>query len=323
MADTSTFAGAASGALSGAAAGTAIAPGIGTIIGGAVGLIGGLFGSKKSGSSTPTYQPLDISKVITEARTAAQTNYANSIALEQQYRPGTAALRTQTDAAISNLFNGNTQAQQTQRGLLDSLGGNYGTNPLLEESANRILHNLKLGGTLGADVQAQAMQAALEKGGAAGISGSGAARGLVARDLGLTSLGLEQQRIQQAQTAGQAQAQLNLNNLSTRAGIINNVAGLDTQRYLNLAQLVDARPLPGSGLTPGDIGSLYVADNNAKNQFATDAAKISTQQRNANLASLLGLGSQVAGSGNALSAIGSLFKGSGQSSAVDVPLGTS
>lgn len=313
MSDFSSGIGAVSGAATGAKIGFSVGGPVGGAIGGVLGGIAGLFGSKKPSSSAPAYQPLDISKVIEESRAAAKTNFANSIALEQQYRPGTAALRTTTDVALGQLASGYTPGFQARQSILDSLGGNYGTNSLLEESANRILQNLRLGGALGADVQAQAVKAALEKGGAAGISGSGAARGLVARDLGLTSLGLEQQRIAQAQQAGQTMAQLNLQDLATRSGIALNAAGQDTARTGTLASIIDSRALPGSGLDPGSIAGLYVADNNARNQVNVNSAAISQQQRNSNLNSLLGFGSAVAGGGydKVFGSIGDLFKKTG------------
>lgn len=253
--------------------------------------------------------PLDISKVISDARTAASENYARSIGLEQQFRPGTAALRTTTDQSLQALAAGQTPGLQARDSLLSSLGGSYATNPLLQESANRILGNLRLGGALGPDVQAQAMQAALQKGGAAGISGSGAARGLVARDLGLTSLGLEQQRIQQAQQAGTAMAQLNLQDLATRGNLITNAAAQDASRAGLLASIVDARALPESGLSPGAIANLYVGDKNAQDQFAVTSAAAQAQNRNATLNSLLGFGTMAASGAKNIN-WGGLFGGS-------------
>jgi hypothetical protein len=162
------------------------------------------------------------------------------------------------------------------------------------------------------------MQAALQKGGMAGISGSGAARGLVARDLGLTSLGLEQQRIAQAQQAGQTMADLRLKDMAMRGTITGNAAAADATRFLSISQLMDARAYPESGLNPASIANLYIADNNARNQLATNAAAITNSARNANMQAMLGFGSQVAGGGydKTLSSIGGLFGGGGSSPAL-------
>ena len=158
------------------------------------------------------------------------------------------------------------------------------------------------------------MQAALQKGGAAGISGSGAARGLVARDLGLTSLGVEQQRIAQAQDAGAKKAtlglegqKLRLQDLVARGQLTQAAANAEAQRLGLVTTLIDARALPESGLNPGSIASILVGGNNAQNQFDTLNSAIAQQQKNANLNSLLGFGTTAASSG-ALSGIASLFK---------------
>lgn len=294
--------------MTGAKVGSAFGP-WGTVIGGVLGGAVGLFSGKSKGPTTPSYQPLDISKIITDAREGARTNLASSIQLEQQYLPGTAALRGTANESLQALAAGQTPGIQARDTLLQLLGKDAVSNPLLEESASRILGNLRLGGALGPDVQAQAMQAALQKGGAAGISGSGAARGLVARDLGLTSLGLEQQRIEQAHKAGQAMATLRLQDIATRGNITGNAATADANRFLNLAQLIDARAYPEAGLNPASIANLYIADNNARNQINTNAAAINSAQRNANLNAMLGFGSQVAGGGydSTIGSIAGLF----------------
>lgn len=313
----------------------AVGTGVGALFGGPAGAavgasIGSSLGSAIDGNNTPKYQPLDIAKIITDARTNAAQNYADSFALEQKYNPGQAALRNTTNTALSNLASGNTPGQFALGSLLDQAGtskvdvsgvGSGSINPLLAESSNRILTNLRMGGALGADLQAQTVKAALEKGGAAGISGSGAARGLVARDLGLTSLGLEKDRIAQAQAAGTTQAQLGfqgqqlqlnaqslqLQDFLQRMGLVQTAAGADAQRAGLLASIVDSRPLPSAGLDPGSIASLYVGGSNAGNSANYLDSAIAIQQRNQNLNSLLGL-SSVAKSSGATSAIADLFK---------------
>lgn len=280
--------GALGGAATGAKIGSAILPGVGTAVGGILGGLAGLFGGK---SKKPAYQPLDISKVIAEARSAAETNYAQSYALEAKYRPGTAALRTTVDSALGDLAGNKTAGLSARDSLLKGLMADNGLNPLLVESSNRILGQLRLGGQLDAETQAAAMTAALSKGGAAGISGSGAARGLVARDLGLTSLSLQRQRQQDALSAGTTLQTNYLNALNAATSI----AGQDIQKTGLIGSLIDARALPESGLSPGAIASLYVADNNAKNGVAATNATIDAYTRNSNLQALLGFGSEAAG----------------------------
>lgn len=315
-------AGGASGALGGAAAGAkigSIIPGVGTAVGAVAGGLIGLFsGGKKTKVEA---KPLDIAKIISDARTAAAENYQGSLNLERQFRPESAALRTQTDLALSDLLSGNTAGARQSLSLLDSLrtsavDPDVASNPLLAESTNRILNNLRLGGALGRETQEMAVKTALERGGAAGIAGSGAVRGLVARDLGLTSLALEQQRIAQAQQAGQTQAQLGLagqqlrlQDLLGRAGAVQGLAGQETQRIGMLGSLLDARPLPESGLSAGSIANLAIGGTNVENQVNATNAMIDQQRRNQNLNALLGLGSLAASGG--MSELGDLFKNSG------------
>lgn len=251
-------------------------------------------------------KPIDIAKIIADARENAAANYANSFALERQYNPQSAELRTAANNGLSNLATGNTAGFQARDSLLSQLGSSQimstGTNPLLEASAASILDNLKLGGALGRDVQQQTVKAALEKGGMAGISGSGAARGLVARDIGLTSLGLLQQRQGQALQAGSTlegikmqSDQLRLQDFLGRIGAAQGAASQDTQRAGLLAQIMDARALPESGLSPGALANLYVGDKNVQDQSRMDQAALKTTTNANTMNALLGFGSAAAG----------------------------
>ncbi len=251
-------------------------------------------------------KPLDISQIIADARQNAANNYANSFALESQFRPGSAALRTTADNSLGNLATGNTAGFQARDSLLGQLSGSQisstGSNPLLEASAASILDSLKLGGALGRDVQTQAAKAALEKGGAAGISGSGAARGLLARDLGLTSMQVLNQRQGQALQAGSTlegikmqNDQLRLNDFLGRIGAAQSAAGQDTQRAGLISQIMDARALPESGLSPGALANLYVGDKNVQDQSNMNLAALKTTTNANTMNSLLGFGSAAAG----------------------------
>jgi len=228
---------------------------------------------------------LDIDKLITDARTAAAENYKNSFALEQQYNPAGAALRGDTNLALANMANGNTAGAKARDSLLSSVTGE--PNSLLAESADSILKQLSLGGSLSAETQNAVVRGALSKGGAAGMAGSMSGRGLVARDLGLTSLALQQQRQQQALAAGQA--------LSTdalgRFSAAQTAANSDAQRAGLLASIIDARALPESGLSPGSIADVTIGDRNTQNQMAADRSAALAKNRSATLNSLLGFGS--------------------------------
>lgn len=239
--------GAASGAMTGAKIGSAILPGVGTVVGGILGGVAGLFGSKKTAAPKP--QALDIAKLVEDARKNAEQNLAGQLQLEQKYLPQQAAFRQAADAGL---------AQQAQRmgsssyvaELLRGMGN--ATQYLPEGSvAKQLLDEAKLGGALTPDVQAQIAKTALEGAGRAGISGSMAGRGLVARDIGMTSEAIRRQRLAQALGIEQSAAQ-------------NYLLGeqLQGQNILNLGTQSAARQLPQAGLSPQAITDMQVADFN-------------------------------------------------------------
>jgi hypothetical protein len=166
-----------------------------------------------------------------------------------------------------------------------------------------------MGGQLDASTQAQTVQGALQQGGAAGISGSGAGRGLTARDLGLTSLQLLQSRQQQASAAGNAygalglqQQSLNLQNYLGQIGAASSIVGQQNQYALGLGQQMNNLQLPNSGLTGSQVASLDVGNTNILNNNAAQNGAINAQTVNSLTGALQGSG--------ALSGLAGLF-GSG------------
>lgn len=98
----------------------------------------------------------------------------------------------------------NQQYAQQQLGLVpienQIRAGRFGTaiNPLQEAYTSNILSNLNLGNALPEDVQQQAIRGALQNSAASGFGLSPGGRALAARDLGLTSLQVGQQRRDEA-----------------------------------------------------------------------------------------------------------------------------
>jgi hypothetical protein len=265
---------------------------------GAANLLGGLFGKKKKVS----YQPLDINKIISDARTQAAENYRQSFDLERQYNPQQAALREQGNAAIQSLLSGTTSGQKAYGRILDDVvSGDIGApNQALSESSDSILASLKLGGNLDAETQNAVVRSALQGAGAAGIAGSVAGRGLVARDIGLTSLQLLNARQQAALQAGQALSadeSARRQFLLGRAGAGATAAATDASRILGATNVIDSRALPSAGLDPGAVASLYIADHNAKNQINATNTAIGNANRSNLIDSILGFGSTLAGAG--------------------------
>ncbi len=311
----------------GATAGGVIATGAGVAAayGGSKLLNKATSGSSTGSTGSLPNNALDIDKVITDARTAAADNYKNSLGLEATNNPGQAGFRNAATTAATNFsasgpFQSSFTPGYTGPAVASSYSGTPQSNSLLNESADSILQQLRLGSALPADVQAQITRTALAHGGQAGLSGSFAGRGLVARDIGTTSLALLSQRQQAAQQAGGLLDQLGLAHANygldaAKFGLAKDQFGLagsqfGLQQYLANAgvgaqykSLADAYQLPNSGLDPGAIASLYVGNNNALNQTNQNQFLIDQQNannRNANLNKLLGFGSQILklGSGN-------------------------
>lgn len=249
---------------------------------------------------------LNISNVIDTARQNASDNLKASIALERQLQPGTAALRLTADAGLEDLASGHTAGLQARNALLEGISS---PNPLLQASTDSILKQLQLGGKLDPETQAAVTKAALENGGTAGISGSGAGRGLVARDLGLTSLSLISARQNAALQGGAALT----SDLSTRYGIASNAAAQDANNALGIASLIDKRAMPESGISSGSLVDLIVGQHNEQNQNIANRAKIDVASNNANNAAFAQLisGLTSAYGGGAGGAAGFLKSGSG------------
>ena len=269
----------------------AIAVGVGSAVAGAV-------TANKNAHAARAGAPkgVDINQLISDARTNAADNLKNSIGLEAQYLPGTAALRRTADTGLGDLASGNTAGFAARDKILGDISSStLDNNPLLAESTGRILSNLRMGGNLDPETQNAAARNALQTGGAAGISGSGAGRGLVARDLGLTSLQLRTQREQQALSAGSNLSQLRLQDILGRGGFAANAAGQDASRALSIASLIDSRGRPEAGLSANSIANLSVGNNNINNAAQAQIAQSGIAQNNANLQSFNSLFGTVAG----------------------------
>lgn len=319
-----------------AAAGSAIAVGLGAAEGGAIataaGSLGGALGRKllsagvnklAGGNSSGQvnngqipYTPLDVNKVITDSRQAASDNYQKSLDLLSTFNPDQAAMNRAATTRATDLVSGSLPSQLARDSILPQLTDAAGrvinqsnaANPLLSESADQILADLRSGGALPADVQREIMRSSLSKGGQAGLFGSNAQRGLTAADIGSNSLALRVQRQQAAQGAGslmeqlgfarQAQNVSNLNAGNSVLGGLNGALSADSNAILGGYQGTLGYGLPASGLSPTNIASIYAGNQNAINQNA--ANQFTLDQQNANVRSgqlnqLLGFGSTLAG----------------------------
>lgn len=261
------------------------------VIGGPIGLVAaggallgglaGVFGSKK-----PKYQPIDIGKLAEQARQNAERTLADSIRLEGKYLPGQAAFRTAAEDAAAR-YAADIGAQDYVGNLLRGAG--EATRYLPEGSvARQILDEANLGGALTADVQSEVAKAALEGAGQAGLSGSMAGRGRVARDIGISSQAMRMQRLAAALGIEQAAAQQYLTGEEMRGRNVLAAGGM----------ALGAR-LPDAGLSSADLASAAVGGQNAANQMAATSAMSRNQQLSNLFGTVLGAASMFGGgSGN-------------------------
>lgn len=232
----------------------------------------GLFGG---GGKKPKYTPIDINKLMTEARTQYAENWKQSVAMAKGVNPGLDSVANQTSAGFKarNSF------------LSDLMGGN---GDLLNEASTRTLQQLRLGGKLDPETQNAVMRGALSQGAGAGLSGSGAGRGLAARDLGLTSLGLQQSRTDRASAMGNLMQQLGLSKFNAGAAAAAGDVGA-------AGMVANIYGRPESGLDPLEVAGLKVKENSTQNEYGVVDTMMGNQQAGSNLQAMLGLGTTLAG----------------------------
>jgi len=254
------------GALTGAAKGAVIGsvvPVIGTALGAVAGGIIGFFSAPKK----PKYTPVDVNKLMSDARTQYATNFQNSTAMERSVNPGLNSMD-----AVANQTSAGFKARNSF--LADLQTGN---GDLLNTAAASARQQQLLGGKLDPETQNAVMRGALSNGAGAGISGSGAGRGLAARDLGLTSMSLLQNRQDRASQMGSLLQQLGLSKFN--AG--ESAAQMDTSAAVGLGSAYNSifSRLPSSGLDPTDVANVTIGNNKGNNDYNLIGTLMDNQAR--------------------------------------------
>ncbi len=268
----------------------------GAIIGSAlIGVGGSMYAANQNKkavqSAIDNQKQVDIGKLVADSRVNAEENLKKSLELEQTYLPGQAAVREATTQQLLTQLGSGAQGQRDDAmarllGFIDqgrpSSTPTYEGSALFQSAADKILADLNLGGTLDAETQSAVVRGALSGGGRSGIIGSEAGRGLVARDLGLTSLQLQQARQQAALNAGNLQSQLGLQQVSLDQNAYSKYLqalglGVDAttgqlSQAASLYNLGNSQVLPESGLSSTDIANVTVGQTNAYNQNLMNAA---------------------------------------------------
>ncbi len=210
----------------------------------------------------------------------SRQNAQASADLERQMTPEVPQLRT---AANQNLLGGLSDGRYDMTGeqsMLRSQMGQQLNTPLLQAAIAKAQGDLALGGSLSQETQNLATRQALAKAGTVG-GGLGLGRDLVARDLGLSSLQLEQQRLQNASQLGGQEMQLgqfNAGNLLNQIQLLNSINQGGFGRDLATAQYAESIQRPIVGLDPGSAANLQIAQQNASGAAAANLANIKGQQ---------------------------------------------
>jgi len=239
---------------------------------------------------------VDINALDQQARDIARKNAIDSAALENQFNPGASALRANSLAALNG-----TGSNYLPQSLIDRIAGQAGSaptgisydSPLLRDAIAKAQANLTLGGALDRDTQNAVTRKGLATAGTVG-GGLNLGRDIVARDLGLTSLDLQRQRLADAAALGgqeaalgQGNAALRLqaqlageNNLFNSANFLSSLNNGDFSRKLALAQFGQNIAQPTSGLDPSSVVNLAVGNANARAQGLQQSSALQAAQAN-------------------------------------------
>lgn len=216
-------------------------------------------------------------------------NAKDSFALEQQLTPEVQPLRTAANNSLLTYMNQGPDAGVTKaQGLISQNLGVPLNTPLLNSAIAKAQSDLALGGRLGSDQQNEATRQGASQAGSVG-QGLGLGRDLTARDLGLTSASVEQQRLMNAsQLGGQelSKEQAGQSNLLNSLQALQSVNNSRYQQLLGTAQYAQSIRPPVVGLDPGSAAGAQIAQSNGQMQLAQNQANANTAQGNtyANLA---------------------------------------
>ena len=278
----------------------------------AVSVVGGVLSSSasakaaKAAAAAGQTTPVDINALNTQTQNQSVQNAALGNQLEQQYNPYINSLRQQSAQALQQY----TQPSNEQNALYGSLLNQYGQaaqgpaagSTLFNNAATEAQKQLSLGGTLDQSTQNQIMRAgAAKSGGLAGPGGGlGMGRDIAARDLGLSSLNLQNSRMQNAANIGSTQQnyglsaqQQQLSNMLGLGGLANQMSNDQFTRNFNLAQMTQNIQQPQVGLSPSSVAGIVTGNSNMANNANQNSAAIAAQ----NAAGQGAMGGQLIGVG--------------------------
>jgi hypothetical protein len=208
---------------------------------------------------------IDTNAIDLQIRDIARRNAEDSIALEKELSPETYNLRRESTIALMDSLVPSANDTAAAKTITDTMGGSS----LVADAVKKAQAELALGGGLDVQTRNEVMRAAAAKAGQ-GTGNLGLGRDVSARDLGLSSLALNQQRLQNAMNVGQ----LDIANTGQRTASAVNLGNLQNQlfqRQFNTANLANSIAKPVAGMDPGLAYDIAVGNSNRNMNAASTA----------------------------------------------------
>lgn len=225
---------------------------------------------------------VDIDALDKKTRDMALRNAHESAALERQLTPEVPALREAANRGVLAGLGPNESEEAYTQFLSGQLGKNIGQTPLLSAAIERAKADLALGGKLPQDVQNAVTRQALATSGA--VSGNlGLGRDLTARDLGMTSLDLYNQRLKSATELGGMESEASLNNAAHMVNTVQLMRAINQDKFsrnMAAAQYGESIQRPVVGLDPGSVADIYAGNASNKSAALSNQANIYGAQAN-------------------------------------------
>lgn len=256
-------------------------------------MIGGLVQqnqAKKAAQGAANASQVDIEALDAKTREIARKNALQSAELERQLTPEVPELRQAANKGVLGGLGADAGENASNSYLLSQLGQNPGNalqTPLLKAAIARAQADLELGGQLPLDVRNLVARRSAAHAGTVAPGGLGLGRDITARDLGLTSLDLMNQRLANAsQLGGQElalendQNNINFNNSSHALNIVQLLQQLSGARFgrnLAAAQYGQSIQQPVVGLDPGSVADVTVGNANSRGAALANKANVAGQ----------------------------------------------
>lgn len=226
---------------------------------------------------------VDPDKVARDTREQSLANIRASLAAEQEFTPENARFRQASVGALMPLLNMNAQGDMTGEVTEDiEAGGTAEQSELLTESIAEARRQLEQGGNLDPATRNEIARRSIASGG-----NTGRARFLLPRDLGISSLQLQTDRLERGGRFGQVEQnrfQQSFENLNRLRELRSSLAGSAQNRGLQLASFGQSLQAPQIGLDPGEYAGLFTQNQNIASQAAATRAQLDAQNAQ-NLAS--------------------------------------